>query len=124
MILGLTIAAGFMCIATVVLYFVTLRFLYSHRQLEGIKINKYKVIVMLGLYPVRSGPPLFCREWSSTILSGVVLHCSVRSGPPLFCTVIYSLMSTCCAIFEKHIYYDFCSNNKTNRFIHSLSFRA
>ncbi|XP_011447718.3 organic solute transporter subunit alpha isoform X1 [Magallana gigas] len=53
-ILGLTIAAGFMCIATVVLYFVTLRFLYSHRRLEGIKINKYKVIVMLGLYPLVS----------------------------------------------------------------------
>lgn len=51
-ILGLTIAAGFMCVATVILYFVTLRFLYSHRRLEGIKINKYKVIVMLGLYPV------------------------------------------------------------------------
>lgn len=53
-ILGLTIAAGFMCIATVVLYFVTLRFLYSHRRLEGIKINKYKVIVMLGIYPLVS----------------------------------------------------------------------
>lgn len=53
-ILGLTIAAGFMCIATVVLYFVTLRFLYSHRRLEGIKMNKYKVIVMLGLYPLVS----------------------------------------------------------------------
>nr|XP_011447718.2 organic solute transporter subunit alpha isoform X1 [Crassostrea gigas] len=53
-ILGLTIAAGFMCIATVVLYFVTLRFLYSHRRLEGIKINKYKVIVMLGVYPLVS----------------------------------------------------------------------
>lgn len=53
-ILGLTIAAGFMCVATVILYFVTLRFLYSHRRLEGIKINKYKVIVMLGLYPLVS----------------------------------------------------------------------
>lgn len=113
-----------MCIVIVVLYFVILRFLYSYRRLEGIKINKYKVIVMLGFYSVRSGFLLFCKEWFFIILLGVVFYCFVRSGFFLFCIVIYSLMFFCCVIFEKYIYYDFCLYNKINRFIYLLLFRV
>lgn len=53
-LLALTITAAVLCVATVILYFLTIKFIYAHRRLEGMKINKYKVIVMLGLYPVRS----------------------------------------------------------------------
>ena len=53
-ILGLTITAAVLCVATVILYVLTIKFIYTHRRLEGMKINKYKIIVMLGLYPVRS----------------------------------------------------------------------
>ncbi|XP_078316606.1 organic solute transporter subunit alpha-like isoform X2 [Crassostrea virginica] len=53
-ILALTITAAVLCVATVILYFLTIKFIYAHRRLEGMKINKYKVIVMLGLYPLVS----------------------------------------------------------------------
>ncbi|XP_062570280.1 organic solute transporter subunit alpha-like [Saccostrea cucullata] len=53
-ILGITITAAVICITTVVLYFETFRFIHGHNHLEGIKINKNKTLIMLGVYPLVS----------------------------------------------------------------------
>ncbi|XP_048761786.1 organic solute transporter subunit alpha-like [Ostrea edulis] len=53
-ILGLTITAAVMCLTTVVLYFETFKFIHGHGHLQGIKINKHKVLIMVGLYPLVS----------------------------------------------------------------------